>query len=92
MEYGYGIWHPAVSRELSKYKLDLVGLQEVRLEDGGTEPAGEYTFFYGKRLKLLLQSLKSINRQVVIKFWQNCFRQMVKHYFLRSKNLIIPLE
>jgi hypothetical protein len=28
--------------------LDLVGVQEVRWEDGGTEPAGEYTFFYGK--------------------------------------------
>jgi hypothetical protein len=36
-----------VSRELSKYKLLLVGMQ-VRWEGGGTEPAGEYTFFYGK--------------------------------------------
>jgi exonuclease III len=37
-----------VSRELPRYKLDLLGVQEVRWEDGGTEPAGEYTFFYGK--------------------------------------------
>jgi hypothetical protein len=37
-----------VSRELARYKLDLVGVQEVRLEGGGTEPAGEYTFFFGK--------------------------------------------
>jgi hypothetical protein len=37
-----------VSEELSKYKLDLVGEQEVRREDDGTEPAGEYTFFYRK--------------------------------------------
>jgi hypothetical protein len=37
-----------VSKELSKYKLDLVGVQEVRWEGSGTEPAGEYTFFYGK--------------------------------------------
>jgi hypothetical protein len=37
-----------VLRELSKYKLDLVGVQEVRWEGGGTEPAGEYTFFYRK--------------------------------------------
>jgi hypothetical protein len=36
-----------VSKELSKYKLDLVGVQEVRWEGGGTESAGEYTFFYG---------------------------------------------
>jgi hypothetical protein len=33
------------SRELSKYKLDLVGLQEVRWEGGGTELEEEYTFF-----------------------------------------------
>jgi hypothetical protein len=26
-----------------------VGVQEVRWDGGGTEPAGEYTFFYGKR-------------------------------------------
>jgi hypothetical protein len=38
----------SVSKELSKYTLDLVGVQEVRWEGGGTEPAGEYTFFYGK--------------------------------------------
>jgi hypothetical protein len=25
-----------------------VGVQEVRWEGGGTEPAGEYTLFYGK--------------------------------------------
>jgi hypothetical protein len=36
------------SRELSRYKLDLVGVQEVGWEGSGTEPAGEYTFFYGK--------------------------------------------
>jgi hypothetical protein len=24
-------------------------MQEVRWEGGGTEPAAEYTFFYGKR-------------------------------------------
>jgi hypothetical protein len=37
-----------VSREISKYKLDLVGVQEDKWESCGTEPAGEYTFFYGK--------------------------------------------
>jgi hypothetical protein len=37
-----------VLRELSRCKSDIVGVQEVRWEDAGTEPAGEYTFFYGK--------------------------------------------
>jgi hypothetical protein len=36
-----------VSKELSKYKLDLVEVQEVRWEGSGTEPA-KYTFLYGK--------------------------------------------
>jgi hypothetical protein len=38
-----------VSRELSRYRLDLVGVQEFRWEGSGSIPAGEYTFFYGKR-------------------------------------------
>jgi hypothetical protein len=38
----------AVAEEISKYKLHLVGVQEVRWNGGGTKPAGEYTFFYGK--------------------------------------------
>jgi hypothetical protein len=37
-----------VSKELSNFRLDLVGVQEVRWEGGGTEPAGECTFFYTK--------------------------------------------
>jgi hypothetical protein len=35
-----------VARDLGKYKLGLVGVQEVRWEKGGTEVAGDYTFFY----------------------------------------------
>jgi hypothetical protein len=38
----------AVVEEISKYKLDLVKVQEVRCDRGGTEPAGEYIFFCGK--------------------------------------------
>jgi exonuclease III len=37
-----------VARELGKYKLDLVGVQEVRWEKSGTERAEDYTFFYGE--------------------------------------------
>jgi hypothetical protein len=37
----------SVSGELAKYKLDLVGVQEVRWDKGGTEPVGDYIFFYG---------------------------------------------
>jgi hypothetical protein len=39
-----GLW----LKEFQIYKLDLVRVQEVRWDRGGTEPAGEYTFFYGQ--------------------------------------------
>ena len=38
----------AVGRELASYKLDLVGVHEVRWDKGGTVRAGDYKFFYGK--------------------------------------------
>jgi hypothetical protein len=49
MDMRFGTWnirtlYRAVLKELSKYKLGLVGLQEVRREGSGTEAAGEYTF------------------------------------------------
>jgi exonuclease III len=37
-----------VLKELSKYKLDLVGVQEVRWEGSGNKQAREYTFLCGK--------------------------------------------
>jgi hypothetical protein len=38
-----------VPKELSKYDLYLLVVQEVTWRGRGTEPAGEYTFCYGKR-------------------------------------------
>jgi hypothetical protein len=37
-----------VARELGKYKLDLVGVQEVGWEKGGSERAEDCTFLYGQ--------------------------------------------
>jgi exonuclease III len=58
MDLRFGTWNVrsmymagslrTVVEEVSNYKLDLVGVQEVRWYRGGTEPAGQYTFFYGK--------------------------------------------
>jgi hypothetical protein len=58
MDMRFGTWNArsmyragslrTVAEEVSKYKLDLVGIQEVRWDRGGREPAGQYTFFYGK--------------------------------------------
>jgi hypothetical protein len=38
----------SVVGELEKYKLHLVGVQEVRWEGEGYQTADNYTFFYGK--------------------------------------------
>ena len=38
----------AVTRELARYKLNLVGVQEVRWDKGGTVREGDCNFFYGK--------------------------------------------
>jgi hypothetical protein len=50
----FGLWNAmslnkvgslvTVPWELSKYKLDLVGVQEVRWRSGGAIPVGEYTW------------------------------------------------
>jgi hypothetical protein len=38
----------AAARELARYKLDLVGVQEVRWDKEGTFKVGDYSFFYEK--------------------------------------------
>jgi hypothetical protein len=35
------------ARELTKHKLDLVAVQEITWDRGGTEPAGDYVSFHG---------------------------------------------
>jgi hypothetical protein len=43
----------AAARELAKYKLDLVGVQEVRWDTGGTVRAADCVFSYGKETKII---------------------------------------
>jgi hypothetical protein len=38
----------AAAREFARYKLDLVGVQEVRWDKGSRLSAGDCIFFYGK--------------------------------------------
>ena len=38
----------AASRDLGRYKLEVVVVQEVRWDKEGTARAGDYGFFYGK--------------------------------------------
>jgi len=58
MDVKFGVWNvrsvyrsgslTAAARELAGYKLDLVGVQEVRWGKGGTVTAGGYSFLGGK--------------------------------------------
>jgi exonuclease III len=58
MDMRFGTWNvrslyrigslKTVARELGKYKFDLVGVQVVRWEKGGTERAVDYTFYCGQ--------------------------------------------
>jgi exonuclease III len=43
----------AAARELARRKLDLVGVQEVRWDKGGTVRAGDYQFFMEKETKII---------------------------------------
>jgi hypothetical protein len=57
MDMSLGIWNvrspyrpgslKTVAKELGEYKLDLVGVQEVRWDKSGTERAEDFLFFYG---------------------------------------------
>ena len=42
-----------VVNKLARYKLDLVGVQEVRWDKGGTARAGDYTFSMEKGMKIV---------------------------------------
>jgi hypothetical protein len=58
MDMRFGTWNVkslyragslmTVAKEISEYKSNFVGVQGGRWNRGGTEPTGEYTFFYGE--------------------------------------------
>ena len=43
----------AAARELVRYKLDVVEVQEVRWDNGCTVRAGDYDFSTGKKMKII---------------------------------------
>jgi len=43
----------AAARELARYKLDIVGVQEVRWGREGTVRAEDYNFFCGKEMRII---------------------------------------
>jgi exonuclease III len=63
MDMRFGTWNvrslyricslQTVARELGKYKLDLVGVQEIRWDKGGTEQAEDYTLFMDRGMGII---------------------------------------
>jgi hypothetical protein len=53
-------------RELARYKLDLVNVQEVRWDKGGTAKAGDYTFFCEKENETHLSETGSCVHQGIV--------------------------
>jgi exonuclease III len=63
MDMRFGTWNVrslyragslmTVLRELARYKLDLLRVQEVRWEGGGTEPVAGYTFSTARRMRIM---------------------------------------
>jgi len=45
----------AIARELARYKLVLVSVQEVRWDNGDTVREGDYTFFSKKKEKKIIK-------------------------------------
>jgi len=43
----------AAARELARYKLDLLGVQEVRWDKGGTVRARDYIFFMEREMQII---------------------------------------
>ena len=43
----------AAARELARYKLDVVGVQEVSWDKEGTVTAGDYIFSMGKETRII---------------------------------------
>jgi hypothetical protein len=56
-----------VSRELYRYRVDLVGVQEVRWEGNGTAPAGEYNFYMEREMRTMIK---------VQAFWRESCQQL----------------
>ena len=55
----------ATARKLGRYKLDLVSVQWIRWDKGGTVREGNYNFFYGKKIKSSIGNRIFVQRRIL---------------------------
>jgi hypothetical protein len=77
MDMRFGTWNVrslyrsgslmTIEKEISKYKLHLVGLQEVRWDRSGTKPAGKYIFSMesGKGIINYIQVFFFVHKRII---------------------------
>jgi hypothetical protein len=54
-----------VTRELARCKLNLVGVQEVKWDKGGTLRTGDYNFFYGNKIQSSTGDRKFLHHRIL---------------------------
>jgi hypothetical protein len=83
----------AATRELPRYKLDLMGVQVVRWNKEGTVRAGDYNFFHGRgnENNHLRTGLFVYNRIVLAVKRVECVSDRVSYIVLRGRwcNIIV---
>jgi exonuclease III len=87
MDMRFGTWNArslyragslkTVSRELARYKLDLVGVQEVRWEGSGNKPVGEYTFFYGNIIISAVKTIEFVSDRMSFILLRGCWCHII---------------
>jgi hypothetical protein len=68
------------SREIATHKLDIVQVQKVGLERGGTEPAGTYTRFYRNKNEKKRGKIGNIKKTQLMSLQQTVILRILETY------------
>ena len=85
-EKGQHRWEPlkTVARELARYRVHLVGVQEIKCDKGGTEWAEDYTFFCGNENHQLGWGFFTHHRIILTVQWVEFVSHRMSYIILRG--------